>query len=177
MPLTYFIDGYNVLHHCSRLRPLAMQSFEAARDSLVDRVARFCGITGSRARIVFDGRGTHADPGPQGGGGLDVAYAPAHQSADGFIEREVYRATDRREIVVVTGDRGIRRLCQGLGSLVMGPDNFLVTVDDCLDQKRDERRRLNAGQDGSALEDRLSEASMQHLRNAKNRLDDKARGE
>ena len=173
MPLTYLIDGYNVLHHCSRLRPLARQSFEAARDSLIDRVARFCGITGNRARIVFDGRGTHADPAPHGIGGLEVVYAPAHQTADGYIEREVYQTAGRREVVVVTGDGGIRRLCQGLGALVMGPDNFLVTVDDCLEQQRDERRWLNAGQNGTVLEDRLSDASMRLLREARDLLGDR----
>ena len=41
-----------------------------------------------------------------------------------YLDRQDYSS----EIIVVSGDRGIRDLCQTLGALIMGPDNFLATV-------------------------------------------------
>ena len=110
MAFLYYIDGYNVIHFCSQLRPLAEENFEAARDALVERVARFCAASGEVAKIVFDGRGHQAEPAPpfRGSPGMEVIYSPKSQSADAFIEREAYVAPRRGDVVVVTGDRGIR---------------------------------------------------------------------
>ncbi len=54
MPSTYYIDGYNVIHHSSMLRPLADQDFEAAREAFIEKVGRFCVATGNEAKIIFD---------------------------------------------------------------------------------------------------------------------------
>ena len=126
MALMYYIDGYNVIHHCSQLKGLAMRNFEAARDELIEQVSGFCGNSGHRAQIVFDGSNQDPTPGELAYASphLEVTYSSKRQSADAYIERRVYTASDRRSIVVVTADRGIRQLCQGLGTLVMAPRSF-----------------------------------------------------
>lgn len=130
MPSTYYIDGYNVIHHSSTLQPLAMQDFEAAREALIEKVGRFCASTGTTAKIVFDGRGRRIQPMERLSHypGLEVLYSPGHQSADTVIERIVYTSQDRRNVIVVSADRGIRDLCRGLNSLVMDPENFMKTI-------------------------------------------------
>jgi len=121
MPILYYIDGYNVIHHCDRLRALARVDFEAARDALVDRVTRYCCDAGQAARIVFDGRGRSSDRAAPvlSSPCIEVLYSSEQQTADALIERMVYETGKRTELVVVTSDRGIRDLCGGLGALTM----------------------------------------------------------
>lgn len=162
---TYYIDGYNVIHFCPRLQPLADRDFEAARDTLIDRVSRYCAQTGEVARIVFDGRGRKPEPSApfRGAPGLEVVYSPGHLSADTLIERFVYGSKNRREIVVVTGDQGIRQLCRGLGSFVMAPEHFLDMIQETLDRAGHALRVDAQRYCSSPLEDRLDD-------NARNRL-------
>jgi predicted RNA-binding protein with PIN domain len=173
MPNTYYIDGYNVIHHSALLRPLADQDFEAARAALVEKVSRFCVATGNQAKIIFDGRGRQPDPvAPLAQvPGLEVLYSPGHQSADTLIERIVYAAEDRRSIIVVSGDRGIRALCRGLNALVMEPDNFLATVRDA---DADTRRALQHIQRPDTLrriENRLDATDLDRLNRIKKDLE------
>ena len=173
MPQTYFIDGYNVVHHCSQLKRLARHDFEAARDKLIDRVARFCADAGKRAKIVFDGRGHLPDilPPHHGAPGLDVIYSADGQTADSYIEREIYDAPDRRDLVVVSADRGLRDLCRGLGAFTMLPDNFLATVQESLLQSRAELRALKPTQGSPRLEDHLDESALERLKRLKEELE------
>lgn len=172
MGLTYYIDGYNVIHHCARLKQLAQHHFEAARDELMERVARFCSATDHLGKIVFDGPDrNHALPelgaiAPR----LEVAYSSRHKTADALIERWVYTAENRRNIVVVTADRGIRQLCQGLGALVMTPEHFLTEVRDVLSHAQTELHLAHHAQRRYTLEDRLDERALLRLAKIKENL-------
>jgi len=175
MPSTYYIDGYNVIHHAAHLRPLANKHFEAARDALVETVALFCSAAGKRAVIVFDGRGKReqAQVHCPNVAGLQIRYSPADRSADALIERLVYREANRRDICVVSADRGIRDLCGSLGALVMGPDNFLGTVEDALEHIRSKLKHLHRKNRGLRLEERLHKQGKDRLQKLRNSLDEK----
>lgn len=169
----YYVDGYNVIHHSARLRPLAAENFELARESLIEHVGRFCVATGSKVKIVFDGRGRRAETGPpiRGMKGLEVLYSPAHKSADALIERTVYQASDRRSVIVVSADRGIRDLCRGLSALVMDPDTFLDTIGE---SEADTRATLALSQRSDTLnrvENRLGDKNVSILMQMKQQLE------
>ncbi len=171
----YLIDAYNVMYQCPQLKPLAARDFEAARDALVERVSRYCGTTGEPAKIIFDGQGRNPEKHRpyRGAPGLEVVYSPGHLTADAIIEREVYAAPHRREIIVVTGDRGIRDLCRGLGSLVMAPEHFLSMVDEVLTRSSAHMRTTYEKFSTNFLEDRLPDHSREHLSKLKKRLNDR----
>ena len=173
MPLVYYIDGYNLLHYSSRLRPLLKISFETGRDALVEKVARFCATTGQNVRVIFDGRGRRAEPAPTMPKvpGLEVTYSPGHLTADAFIERQVYISKTRRHLVVVSGDRGLCDLCRGLGALVMSPDNFLVTVREAVGHAREGLQQSHHAHRPLRVEDRLNEDALRYLRNLKTKLE------
>lgn len=169
----YFVDGYNVIHHSARLRPLALESFERARDALVENVGRFCVATGHTVKIVFDGRGRRAEPAPplKGIKGLEVLYSPGHQSADALIERAVYQTPNRRNVIVVSGDRGIRDLCRGLSALVMDPDTFLDTIGESESETRAAMNHLQRADTLNRVENRLGEAHISMLEQLKRKLE------
>ncbi len=170
MPDTYYVDGYNVLHKSSLLRPLALEDFEAARDALIDKVALFCVGSGKRAVIVFDGRGRHQPqnaPPPPGVSGLEIVYSPANLSADAVIERMVYKAGNRLDIVVVSNDRGLREVCRGMGALVMEADNFLATVRETKQGITGAMQKSRKDPAPDRLEDRLDPETIARLKATK----------
>lgn len=166
MPETYYIDGYNVLHKSSMLRPLAVKDFETARDALIEKVAMFCVGSGKRAIIVFDGRGQHqpqSAPPPLGAAGLEILYSPAKTSADAVIERMVYKSNHRLELVVVSNDRGLRDVCRGMGALVMEADNFLATVHETKQHVTGVMQKTLKDPTPDRLEDRLDPDTVARL--------------
>jgi predicted RNA-binding protein with PIN domain len=169
----YLVDGYNVIHKCPQLRPLTRTDFEASRDVLVDRVARYCSLTGEHAKIIFDGRGRRQEPSlPEcGTANVEIIFSPGHQTADTLIERIVYSAKNRRDYVVVSGDRGIRDLVGGLGGLTMIPGSFLTEIQQALDRSSTALRNQTHQHRSSRLEDRLSGESLERLRKAKGELE------
>lgn len=173
MASIYYIDGYNVIHHSARLRPLAMENFELAREALIEHVGRFCVATGSVVKIIFDGRGRRAEAGPpvRGVSGLEVLYSPGHQSADALIERTVYHLPNRRNVIVVSADRGIRDLCRGLSALVMDPDTFLETIRETESDTRATLDHLKRSDTLNRIENRLDEGNMSALMRIKKQLE------
>ncbi|GMV93851.1 MAG: hypothetical protein AMXMBFR82_36290 [Candidatus Hydrogenedentota bacterium] len=170
----YLIDGYNVIHKCPQLRPLTQTNFEASRDSLIDRVARYCSLTSHHAKIVFDGRGRRQEPSlPEcGTANVEIIFSPGHHTADTLIERIVYDARNRRDYVVVSGDRGIRNLVGGLGGLTMIPASFLTEIDQALESASSALRNQTRQHRASHLEDRLSGDSLERLKRLKGKLKD-----
>lgn len=169
----YYIDGYNVIHKSSLLRPIARADFEAARAALADKVAVFCTGTGKRAVIVFDGRGRYreeAAPSPPGVSGLQVLYAPSELSADAVIERHVYQAQDRLNIVVVSNDRGLRDQCRHMGALTMEADHFIKSVRDVRRENEEAINRAPRDNKGAHIEDRISGDALEKLRQLRDRL-------
>lgn len=173
MPDTYYVDGYNVLHTSSLLRPLVEQDFESARDAFIDKVAAFCVATGKRVVVVFDGRGRHQ---PEAlihnhrVAGLEILFSPSNLSADAVIERQIHQQSNRLEAVVVSNDRGLRELCRGMGALTMEADNFLATVREAAQETRATLDNVRRGSSIEHLEDRLDSGSMARLEDLKKRL-------
>lgn len=174
MATLYYIDGYNVVHHAPALVALARHDLERARETLVDHVAHFCSLTGERARVVFDGQGRQSQPmRPLTAPGVEVIFAPAHKSADAYIERAVYKTADRREIIVVTADRGIRDLCMGLGALVMSPEAFLNAARQNDTLQSAQRRVSGNGDLIGRIEDRVEEPVRARLKALRDKLEKK----
>lgn len=171
MATRYYIDGYNVIHKSAYLRGLFHGDIELARNAFIDMLAQFCGTTDSSAKIVFDGRGKQAtlEKGVRGGVRLEVMYSSGRQDADSVIEREIYTAPNRREMIVVTADRGIRDFCMRLGALVMSPDHFLETVRGVNGDVKQAAELKNTPNMGT-VEDRLGAGALEQLKKLREKL-------
>jgi predicted RNA-binding protein with PIN domain len=90
-PTLYLFDGYNLLH-AGDLR---------SREELVDRLAGFLALRGTRGVVVFDGVGEDATHGP-----LDVRFA---RPADRLLERLAALNRASETICLVSSDRAVRR--------------------------------------------------------------------
>jgi len=174
MSSIYLIDGYNLLHHTPKLRNLVRTDFEAARDALAAMVTIWCSASGHQAKIIFDGRGPlhESSTPPLSGKGVEIIYGPGHLTADTVIERMVYNTGQRQSYVVVTGDRGIRDLCQHMGAFVMTPAHFLTGLNETQTTMRETIEHKSSGNIKS-LEDRLDSGTLAQLQELKDKLKDK----
>ena len=165
MAEVHLVDGYNVLYQSQKLLKLIRQDMETAREAFIDKVAHYCIQTGHHVVVVFDGRGpqvvqkvAHNRNVPS----LEVLYSPGHLTADAVIERMVYQAPRKMEVIVVTSDRGVRDLCRGMGSLVMDAPNFLMAIEETKSAIRETVANTRKPAP-SHLEERLDEASLAKL--------------
>jgi len=174
MPPAYYIDGYNVIHHSAVLRPLLEHDFEAAREGLIEKAARFCADTGARATVVFDGQGLAVESVPphRGVAGLEVLYSADGQTADAVIERAVYLDPDPANVIVVTADRRIRELCMALNALVMAPDAFLATAREHRARVAASAEQLRADAPPHRIEDAIGPSAHRRLSRLRGRLDE-----
>jgi predicted RNA-binding protein with PIN domain len=114
------VDGYNVAHAWPTLKRLMNEaSLEAARDSLVDRLAVFGMVVGVEVTVVFDSRQAAAST-EQVIEGVRVLFTRRGHSADNAIERIAYQAAQAGDqITVATSDRFQRDMVRGMGGAVI----------------------------------------------------------
>ena len=104
---TVIIDGDNVLRALEVRRPPAVEEF-------LQRLEMAAAEKDWEVAVIFDGPPRYL---PRETGFLTVQYSLG-KPADSLIERKVYQAPDRMNVVVVTHDRAESDLVRGLGALV-----------------------------------------------------------
>jgi len=172
MSLQYYIDGYNVIHQFTAFQELARHDLEAARGALIEELMSFCSASDARVSVVFDGQGDAQKPaGVPGVPRLTIAFSPGKLSADTYIESAVYVAKDRRSIVVVSGDRGIRDLCMGIGASTLRPEYFMEMARSALRENTAGLARPSPLTQMGSMQDRLSDSGIAALEGLRRRLD------
>jgi predicted RNA-binding protein with PIN domain len=172
MSQTYYIDGYNVIHHSRELSRLLHGHFEVARDKLIDQTIRWCAGSAETAKIIFDGQGKRTEgsinhPGTQY---VSVLFSSKHKTADMIIERAVFQAPRRGSIIVVSADRGITDLCMGKGALVMHPTHFLTMIREADSETKRSIAKTQTKLMGT-LEDSLDNSARELLERIRKNLD------
>lgn len=149
--------------------------FEAARETLVSDIARYCGITGKRAVIVFDGAGHGLDQSSPAKYDefVIVKYSPKRLTADSVIERDVFmrrRESRENETVVVSADRGVREQCRAVGAIVMQPENFIIEMNETRQRAHEYVREHGSRVTRNYLEDRLDVNTRAQLMSLRDKL-------
>ncbi len=127
----FLIDGYNLLFS-SHPERIQSDELDAARKGLIQQVARYFGLCGTRARIVFDhtkGPPVWGIPGRSRTGPVEVLYTPKGVIADDEILRMVDGTSDRTAYTVVTNDRGIVDVVRKRQFRVIPSDAFLSKME------------------------------------------------
>ncbi|MDE3058028.1 MAG: NYN domain-containing protein [Bacteroidota bacterium] len=102
----YIIDGYNLLHEIPSLKKLLDRDATAARERLVDAVARLTMKKKFRCTIVFDGTKPHDVSFSTSNTPIHVVYSfPV--SADEKIRDMIEKSKSRTLLVIVSSDREI----------------------------------------------------------------------
>ncbi len=148
------VDGYSLLHNWPELAPGAARHSEAARDALVEMLARYQDSKGTPVTVFFDGSGSRrGKPKNEAAGTVEVLYSRAGQTADDLIERAAHRFQEYGEVLVVTDDYAERNMVSGFGGSVASCDNFIRMIgaataemqENLKNHNRAERNRFNRG--------------------------------
>lgn len=172
MSVTYYIDGYNVIHHSPELSQLMRGHFEVARDKLIEEIIRWASASGQHAKLIFDGQGnrTESSDNHSNTKNVQIIFSSKNKTADMLIERAVFQSKRRDEIIVVSADRGITDLCMGKGALVMHPNGFWTTLNEATAETNRSIKNTQTRKMGS-LEDMLDDKTISHLEQLRKNLE------
>ncbi|MCL2866629.1 MAG: NYN domain-containing protein [Clostridia bacterium] len=98
------VDGYNVIGAWPEAREKGY-ALDESRDRLFHLLQDYAGYSGEEVVLVFDGhkserRTRHVDGHP----GASVVYTRQGETADSYIERQVYLCPKYRQVRVATND-------------------------------------------------------------------------
>ncbi len=121
MALHYLVDGYNMLY---ALSSMPTGSWENKRASLLRLLADEKPQGNNAMTVVFDSREGSGDRGTFGA--IAIVYT-AGETADDWIIQYVRKVPNARVCVVVTDDKGLRRMIRGTGAKSSSVEEFLKT--------------------------------------------------
>ena len=125
--LRFIIDGYNVIK--SEHSRILGGSLESQRNNLISLIhaQKPQGSEKNVVTVVFDGKAENPFSGEgfsrQNSLGIEILYSE-NTNADRIIERLVNEDSNPANIVLVTDDRGIRRMTAGKGVKFIGTAEF-----------------------------------------------------
>jgi predicted RNA-binding protein with PIN domain len=125
-PRHLIVDGYNLIHSHPELKKIIQaHGSDAARDALIKEIAILHDYEGWRMTVVFDGRGDAMGVEyPLKHRTFGCVFSPTGISADEVIQGLVEKFSNRDDLVVATGDGGIRIFIQTNGARWL-PDDEL----------------------------------------------------
>ena len=159
------LDAYNVVGALDRYRDA--DSFDAARELLINDALKAAGWTGRTIVVVFD---AHRAPNPRreesrAGGAVRIVYSAPGESADDEIERLLARLEG--PVTVYTADFALQRTALARGSTRATPREFANLLDElpAITRNPDVPRK-------SRVVDRLSPETIRRLEKIRRRAAD-----
>ena len=103
---TIFVDGYNVINSWPNLKQRKDFSFEAARQTLIDKLHNYGVFKACKIVLVFDAHKVMGslEKKEEVNKNISVIFTKDGETADSYIEKQVNSLGRKHEIVVVTSD-------------------------------------------------------------------------
>lgn len=141
------VDGYSLLHSWPELAPGQPRHSAAARDELINVLARYSDASGLAVTVVFDGGGHRGTRQPgQSAVPVEVLYSRAGQTADQIIERVAHRMQPYGEVLAVTDDHAERDTVIALGGFASSCGQFIRSVESALKDLESTLRHYNSAE-------------------------------
>lgn len=149
------VDGYNIINAWPELIKLKNESFEHARDKLLDILADFYGSTQCPIIVVFDAYMVKKGTGYKvSSGGLEVIFTSEGETADSCIERLVSQLPRETRVIVATSDWAQQRLVMGQGALRLSARELLNRVNEV--RKQNSFKMNSLRKNGTTLDDAIN---------------------
>lgn len=119
------VDGYNVIFAWASLREVAEFSLEKARETLMDLLSNYVAFTKTELLLVFDAYRVKDGEGSSfTRDGYSVVFTKQDQTADAYIEEQMYILGPDYNITAVTDDRLLQISAVHSGILRMTAGEF-----------------------------------------------------
>jgi len=133
--LFFLLDGYNLLFSWIE----GNESIESKRQKLVKWIQDEFKNLNLLGMIIFDGsHRSDEESGLSYPSPMEVAYTPKGQSADENILQRVEARSNRKNVIVVTDDRGLKNQARALGAEIMGNSDFIQWI-----SKRERKKNID----------------------------------
>ena len=128
-PSCLLVDGYNVIYASEKLKSLALQNLDAARETLLDALSDYHGMREGEIIVVFDAWRV------EGGAERSLTYRNLHvvftreaETADAYIERTVHTLASSMDVTVATSDGLEQVIILGEGARRMSARELLSDI-------------------------------------------------
>jgi predicted RNA-binding protein with PIN domain len=155
---TIFVDGYNVINSWPNLKQRKDFSFEAARQTLIDKLHNYGVFKACKIVLVFDAHKVMGslEKKEEVNKNISVVFTKDGETADSYIEKQVNSLGRKHEIVVVTSDSLEQQIIFQRGAVRMSSLEFyseIVKVEKSIKVKADKNRTV----DRNSVSDNIDE--------------------
>ncbi|MDY6064841.1 MAG: NYN domain-containing protein [Finegoldia sp.] len=138
-----FVDGYNIINAWPSLLKLANEvDLDSARERLITIMCEFQKLSGYKVIVVFDAymikSGTNTE---EQRDNITVIYTKEHESADGYIEKQVNDMKRHDKMIVASNDGMIQRIILSRGGVRISANELWKTYIDFKERLKRIRRR------------------------------------
>ena len=131
------VDGYNVIFSWDRLKELAQDNIDAARNALINILCNYQGYKKCNVILVFDAYkvkgGTEK---VEKAGSITIVYTKEAETADMYIEKASYKLAKTNRVRVVTSDGLEQIIILGAGALRVSSREFQFEVQEIEEEIR-----------------------------------------
>lgn len=155
---TIFVDGYNVINSWPNLKQRKDFSFEAARQTLIDKLHNYGVFKACKIVLVFDAHKVmgNLEKKEEVNKNILVIFTKDGETADSYIEKQVNSLGRKHEIVVVTSDGLEQQTIFQRGAVRMSSLEFyneIVKVEKSIKVKADKNKSI----DRNSVSDNIDE--------------------
>lgn len=161
---TIFVDGYNVINSWPNLKQRKDFSFEAARQTLIDKLHNYGVFKACKIVLVFDAHKVMGslEKKEEVNKNISVIFTKDGETADSYIEKQVNSLGRKHEIVVVTSDSLEQQTIFQRGAVRMSSLEFyseMVKVEKSIKVKADRNKTI----DRNSVSDNIDEKTARIL--------------
>lgn len=155
---TIFVDGYNVVNSWPNLKQRKDFSFEAARQTLIDKLHNYGVFKACKIVLVFDAHKVigNLQKKEEVNRNISVIFTKDGETADNYIEKQVNLLGRKHEIVVVTSDSLEQQTIFQRGAVRMSSLEFyneVIKVEKSIKFKGDKNKSI----DRNSISDNIDE--------------------
>ncbi len=125
------VDGYNVIFAWDKLKEIAKDSLEDAREMLVDKMCAFKAMRPYEVILVFDAYKVKGNRGEvEKVHNITVVYTKEAQTADAYIEKAAYELGKKYHVQVATSDALEQMIILGSGAVRISASAFVKELEE-----------------------------------------------
>ncbi|MDO5725753.1 MAG: NYN domain-containing protein [Tissierellia bacterium] len=163
-----YIDGYNIINDWDQLKALSQISLEEAREKLLDLLVEYRAYADIEIILVFDSYMAKGDRQDYIDRGVRIVFTKEDETADAFIERELYEYGFKKHIRVATSDKLEQEIILQNGGTRVSARELAVEI---YNAKRTVNRLANKKRIESQIQmSGINEESLSVLADIKNKL-------
>ncbi len=158
-PEVWLVDGYNVLHCDREYWKFTENDMGHARERLQEALLDFGGHRRIDIILVYDGRGKGCVQEQDVNRHFRIVYTRRGQTADSYIEQQVYRLQDSfRYVYVVTSDGAEQSQISGNGGIRKSSRELMQELKEDKKSQAAHHRKKSVRR-GFALGDRIDDSA------------------